>query len=246
MCLCPPVCPPFQVALIVSFVSRLQLGFFVLVFVLIRLKSCFLVNMPSAAAASTTHSDVAGSTAAPSPRKLTQDELQRSANRLATTTRTQVALKPLVESSKLSKEQEEKSIKRLYEESIASQKRKQAELEKRHEESTSPKHLSHTRALAPSEEQEAVSRLYDKSIEHKHIVQAELEKKFSTQQPRKRLDGGTQSEVNQRLYLDSISKHRDGHTKLYEKYVLEQEPKMAKRTAEELRSSAAKLHAGEK
>jgi hypothetical protein len=198
------------------------------------------------AAASTTHSDTVGSAAASSPRKLTQDELQRSANRLATTTRSQVTLKPLVEVSKLSKEQEEKSIKRLYEESIASQKRKQADLEKRHEEATSPKHLSHARALAPSEEQEAVSRLYDKSIEHKQIVRAELEKKFSTEQPKKRLDGATQSDVNQRLYVDSISKHRDGHTKLYEKYVLDLEPKAAKRTGEELRASAAKLHAGER
>lgn len=202
--------------------------------------------MPPTAASTTAHSTAAASSTGQSPRKLTQEELQRSANRLATTTRPQVTLKPLVESSKLSKEQEEHSIKRLYDESIASQKRRQAELLKRQEEATSPKHLSTARALAPAEEQEAVSRLYERSLEHKQIVRAELEKKFSTQPSRKRLDAAAQSDVNQRLYGDSISKHRDGHTKLFEKYILDQEPKMAKRTAEELRTSAAKLHAGDK
>jgi hypothetical protein len=206
--------------------------------------------MPATAASSTKSATATGSHRSPSqegtrsPKKLSEEELARSTQRLTGASRAEVKLKPLVESVKLSKSDEEKSVKRLYDEAVAAQKRKHTELEKRHEES-SPKPTG-VRALAQSEEQDAISRLYDKSIYHMQTVQAELEKKFVPELSNKKPDGTAQQDVNSRLYTDSMAKQKDGKSKLYDKYILDVEPKMAKRTKEELKASAAKLHSGDR
>lgn len=199
--------------------------------------------MSSAAKSATAGSDRGGSPTR-SPRKLTQEELQRSTQRLHATTRSEVQLKPLVDPVKLSKADEEKSVHRLFNDAVDAQKRRQVELAKRLEEQT-PKPPS-TKTLGQSEEQETICRLYEKSVQHKSVVAADLEKKFVPELSQKKLDAGIQEEVNKRLYNECIAKKKDSKTKLYEKYILDVEPKGAKRTAEELKASAARLHAGDK
>lgn len=176
-------------------------------------------------------------------KKLSKEEIERSTQRLHTTTRRELPLKPLHESAKLSKEDEEKSVKRLYDDAIALQKRK-------HEESTKKQNDHEPQGkkvvLTVSEEQEAVSRLYEKSVQQKQMMHETLEKRHAPPKDEKRLDSTQQADVNKRLYNDSQSKQQEGRSKLYEKYVVEVQPKAAKMNKEQLAESAKRLTSGGK
>lgn len=199
------------------------------------------------AATTSTKSDTQRSASgSPARRVLTEEELKKSTQRLVLPTRTEVTLKPIVDSVKLTKVDEEKSVKRLYDEAVATKKRRETENQRKHDEALTAKPPGGVKTLTQTDEQEAVSRLYEKAIEQRRILNADLEKKFATQPKDTHLDGATQESLNQRVYVSSMSKHREEQSKLYEKYVVDMKPKAAKRTAEELKASAARLHAGEK
>ena len=73
-----------------------------------------------------------------------------------------------------------------------------------------------------------------------------LEKRHVPPKDDKRLDSTQQADVNKRLYTESQSKHQEGRSKLYEKYVVEVQPKAAKMTKEQLAESAKRLTTGGK
>ena len=173
------------------------------------------------------------------PRKLTQEELEKSAARLTQVTRKEVLLKDLVPHHQLSKDDEERAIKRLYSDALEAKARKKEQLAQKERDAHSKDHTE--RRLDQAEEQEAISRLYEKAIEAKRTELEGLTKKFVDGQESKKLDKDTQEAVNTRLYTESGTKHREGRAKLFEKYVVDREPKAAKMTKEQLAESSARL-----
>jgi hypothetical protein len=176
-----------------------------------------------------------------SSKKLSAEEIQRSAERLTQVTRKEVVLKDLVPHHQLSKDDEERAIKRLYNDAIEAKARKQEQIALKEKAANSKDHTE--RRLDQAEEQEAISRLYEKSIEQKRVEMDSLSAKFAAPQESKKLDKDAQTAVNTRLYEECINKHRESRTKLFEKYVLDVEPKSAKMTKEQLAESATRLTA---
>jgi hypothetical protein len=179
-----------------------------------------------------------------SPKRLNQEQLEQSAARLSHAKRPEVTLKPLVDAKKLSKQDEEKSVKRLYDEAVRLQKQRLELLSKRHEEESEKK--SNVVVMTPSDEQEAISRLYERSLQQRQVSNDELVKKYALTVKTARLDKEQQQEVANRLCSGSVAKIKESKSKLFEKYILDVAPKSAKRTKEELNKAAARLHAGER
>jgi hypothetical protein len=176
-----------------------------------------------------------------STKKLSAEEIERSAQRLTQVTRKEVVLKDLVPHHQLSKDDEERAIKRLYSDALEAKARKKEQLAQKEKTANSKDHTE--RRLDQAEEQEAISRLYEKAIESRRAEMEGLTQKLAAPLENKKLDKEAQEVVNTRLYTESGNKHRESRTKLFEKYVVDREPKSAKMTKEQLAESAARLTA---
>jgi hypothetical protein len=176
----------------------------------------------------------------PPTKRLPQEDIDKSCNRLHSSFRKTRDLPPLVARRSLTKEQEESSVRRLYDQAVLVNKRRQEELEKKvHAQSG----LLESKKLDEPEITDAVNRLYLRSMEHKLLESKKLDEKYAPPSPTKRLSKEAQAEVNERTYDKARDHKRETKSKLYEKYVLEHLPKVPKRSEDQWKETSSRLYA---
>lgn len=176
----------------------------------------------------------------PAGKKLPQEDIDKSCARLHTTQRKTRELPPLVEKRTLTKDTEEASVRRLYEQAMQLQQRRAAELEKKvHAQSG----LVESKKMEETEVTDAVNRLYQQHAEQKKRSAQSLATKYAPEPERKKLPSpAAQQESNTRMCDEAAEKARSSKARLYDKYVTQQLPKMAKRSAAELTETAKRLY----
>ena len=176
----------------------------------------------------------------PPSKKLPQEDIDKSCTRLHGTTRKTTELGPIVERRALTKDVEEASVRRLYEQSVAQHKRKLEEAEKK---AHAMSGVTESKKIDETEVQEAVTRLYQRSMDQQRMTEKRLEERYAPPIKKNRLPSKeAQVEVSTRLCNTSSDKNRESKSKLYDKYVAEQAPKMAKRTAAQIKEAAERLY----
>ncbi|KEG15508.1 hypothetical protein DQ04_00051030 [Trypanosoma grayi] len=179
-------------------------------------------------------------------RTLTNEEMEKSANRLSTHHRVEVRLKPLVQHRTLTREAEEHSIKHLYDDSIAHRQYRLEEIE-RAANAEIDKYHAQCKKLDAEEQDSMVQRLYTESIERKQQSMKELydrELGFEERQ-KKKLGKAEQGKVVVRLYNEGMENNRKKHIALFEKYVLERRSPAVQRSRGEVAAASEKLWKGE-
>jgi len=170
-------------------------------------------------------------------RKMNDQEIKDSADRLAKAPKKDVELPPLCERRVLTAEVMNKSLERLYTASVQGKKRMLEELDKKQH----PDMVKHTQLDHESLEG-MFTRLYSQSIQRKQDSLEKLRSKYMAQ-PAKvtRLSKDQLGESAQRLCNASVDAQRENHAKLFEKYVLATAPKYQKLTPEQVKASAERL-----
>jgi len=170
-------------------------------------------------------------------RKLTDEEIKVSADRLASVNRKPIELPPLVERRVLTIEVMTKSLERLYTSSIANKKRMLEELDKKQH----PDMVKHTQ-LDHEALEGMFTRLYSQSMQKKVDTLDKLKKKYMA-------DPATHHKLNKeqigesasRLCNASVEAQKENHTKLFDKYVLATAPKFPKLTPDQVKASGERL-----
>jgi len=172
-------------------------------------------------------------------KKLTEEEIKQSADRLSSVNKKPVELPPLTERRVLTAEVLTKSLDRLYTASVSNKKRMLEDLDKKQH----PDMVKHTKLDQESMEG-MFTRLYTQSVQKKHDNLDKLRSKYLPPV------GGTVKltkeqigESANRLCNASIDSSKESHAKLFEKYVLATAPKYAKLTKEQIEQSAKRLSA---
>lgn len=185
-------------------------------------------------------------------KKLSKEEVEASANRLAQSHRKEVQLKPLVISRKLTAEETQHSVQRLYKDSIeVSKKKREISAQRAHRgDHSDPKKID------DGQLSEMVVRLHDRSAEQKQKKMEALIKKVDSatrggdSRPAtgvgRKLSASEQNAVAMRLHDESPSKARDNKAKLFEKYVLSKVPKAAAMNDDEIAQASARLYKNER
>ncbi|EAN88079.1 hypothetical protein C3747_241g33 [Trypanosoma cruzi] len=185
-------------------------------------------------------------TEAPRTRVLTKEEMERSAVRLSTSRRPEVKLPPLVQQKTRTQEEVEHSIKHLYDDSLAHRQQRLREIEESVNAEISKFHAS-KKKLDDGEKESLVHRLYDESVQRKQqnlqgLYERELSHLAST---RRTLGKKEQATVVARLYNEGMENNRKKHITLFERFVLDRQPKTVYRSEEEVLAACEKLTKGE-
>lgn len=177
----------------------------------------------------------------PPSKKLTDEELKASTERLSQRHKRHNELPPLVEKRVLTQETQAKSLDRLYTNSLEQKKRMVETLEKQQH----PDMVKHVE-LDGDALQAMSERLYRQSMVKKEESVKKLQAKYlaSTGKGAGEAKVLTAEEVAasaKRLCNESIDAQRESNNKLYEKYVDSTAPKFAKLTPEQIKASADRL-----
>ena len=170
-------------------------------------------------------------------KKLTDEELKASADRLSANHRKIVELPPLIKRQVITGDVMTKSLDRLYTSAVNNKKRMLEELDK----SQHPDLVKHHQL-----DQEAMegmfTRLYTKSVQQNKDSLEKLKAKYMPD-----FNNGTKlskeqiGESAKRLCNESMDSSKESHAKLFDKYVLATSPKFRKLTPEEVKASADRL-----
>ena len=177
-------------------------------------------------------------------RKLTKEEVDRSANRLYTMgTRKEKTLPPLVKPTKISKDLQQSSVQRLYHDSVEIAKKNAAIRTERHHK----KDAVETRKIPGEEVHDMVGRLYEQSMKNKKNNLEALQRKQEKSQEKgvghdKKLSKNDLDAMANRLYGESPQQAREKKAKLYEKYVTAHLPKSKKAASEDVAEYADRLY----
>lgn len=171
------------------------------------------------------------------PKKLKDDEIKASAERLSTRVRKDVKLPPLHEKRVLTAEVMSKSLDRLYTSAISHKKVMLEELEKR----AHPDLVKHHQ-LDQEGMSDMFNRLYTASMQRKEDTLTKLRSRYLAHQAKAvRLDKDALAASAARLCTESIEHSRQNHKALFEKYVTSTEPAAKKLSKEQLAESASRL-----
>lgn len=172
------------------------------------------------------------------PRKMTNEEIEKTAQRLVQRPPPPQLKDPIELSPRIVKDKEEidKAVERLYTVAIEQKKRKLEQSESSLHSKDAPKSVVRTQ----EEIEDGVNRLYNQSIE---TMKMSREKSISRYQhkPAQHSPRMTLDESTKRLYTDSLQRKQDTQTELFEKYVKATEVKCRKLTTDEVKASADRL-----
>lgn len=172
----------------------------------------------------------------PAPKKLKEDEIKASAERLSSRKEKEIHLPPLVERKVLSQPVLQQSLDRLYTNTIAHRKTMMEQLDKK----AHPDMIKHT-TLDSETLQSAFNRLHDRAMASKEENMKKLREKYLHEGKHKAISADEVKNSANRLCNESISHMQENHKKLFEKYVEATSTKFPKLTAEQLKASADRL-----
>ena len=173
-------------------------------------------------------------------KKLTADEMQKSALRLSTRPQRPLVLKELVATTKFaSHDQESSSVGRMYDNAVKRKKAREEELEKKFGQRPNE---DKEKVLGSGEVDDMVARVYSRSV----IVQDETRKKLMQQYAKPcardvKMDSAQLQTLTDRLYREARCKTAESQSRLFEKYVVSKDPKVAKRTKAETAEAMGRL-----
>lgn len=171
--------------------------------------------------------------------KLPQEEIDKSVVRLVRPLRKQVDLPPIVKAVVETDAQLQQMIKRLYEDCPKAAKVKQEQFEHRLQES---RHLPAPKEVDSSELSTIVNRLFDASLTTSREQLKKLRARYVPPEHGEKLTKEKQTEVVSRLYDKSRAQSADSRAKLYEQYVLQKMPKMAKLTKDDIQQASKRMY----
>ncbi|CCW63343.1 unnamed protein product [Phytomonas sp. EM1] len=159
---------------------------------------------------------------APPTKKLTQEELQKSVDRLTRPHRREWELKPVIEKRTITQEQLEKHIKHLYDDSLARRQMEREEVARQMQADIQKNSILTTTQIDADEEEKMVNRLYEQSTARKERNFMELYARTTTlhKEGERKLAPAEQEKLVQHLYKEGMQRERDKHIALYEKFVL--------------------------
>ncbi|TPP48658.1 hypothetical protein CGC21_15040 [Leishmania donovani] len=178
---------------------------------------------------------------------MTEEELQRSVDRLSRSNRLTVELKPLAPRSIITKEALDKRIHHLYDESLERRQREREEVARQMDAAIKKDATITVTKITPLQEEALVRHLYDETLATKKRNFDELYKQSTSHYERNtiKLTAKKQLAAMDRLYREGMERERNKHIALYEKYVVARQPPPPRRTAAELAASADKMTRGE-
>ncbi|RNF06601.1 hypothetical protein TraAM80_03871 [Trypanosoma rangeli] len=185
-------------------------------------------------------------TDAPKTRILTREEVERNVNRLSMRHYGELYLPPLVQQKVISQEELAHSIKHLYDDSIAHRQQRMREIEQSANAEIDKFHAKQKK-FDVEEWETLVRHLYDESLQRKQLKFQQLyERELAPlQRTRKALGKAEQAKVVTRLYNEGMENNRKKHIALFERFVLDRQPKPVYRSQEEVLMACDKLTAGE-
>ncbi|KAG5490684.1 hypothetical protein JKF63_00806 [Porcisia hertigi] len=174
-------------------------------------------------------------------KRMTDEELQRSADRLSTIYRPEVELKPLVPRLTITQEALKRHIRHLYDDSLERQQRAREDVARQVD--TTIK----SSTISPSEETALVRHLYDESLalQKENFDRLYARETSHYERSTRRLKAKEQQATTDRLYREGMQRERKKHIALYEKYVTGRHQPTVQRTKAELEASADKMTRGE-
>lgn len=168
---------------------------------------------------------------------LSPEQIEKSANRLSHRREKTVNLPQLVPRRVLTAEEEEKSVHRLHDASIQAKQHTISALEGRFVTSRrSPRKKVEQHVL-----DEAVTRMYQQSMAQKREGLEKLRRQLVAEPAPVTLSGSDIKKMADRLCHSSAKSATDARTRLYEKYVLEKAPKVAKLSRVQISAAASRL-----
>ncbi|CBZ26388.1 conserved hypothetical protein [Leishmania mexicana MHOM/GT/2001/U1103] len=178
---------------------------------------------------------------------MTEEELQRSVDRLSRSDRVKVELKPLAPCSVITREALDKRIHHLYDESLERRQREREEVARQMDAAIKKDTTITVTKITPLEEEALVRHLYDETLATKQRNFDELYKQVTSHYERntKKLTAKKHLTAVDRLYREGMERERNKHIALYEKYVVARQLPPPQRTAAELAASADKMTRGE-
>lgn len=213
-------------------------------------------------------SDTPGGVSTINQKKLSPEELNSLGTRLAKPVAAPPHPGPLHPPKPISKQQVDESLERMYRNAID---RKQKNLKAacdRKEKQDRPMTFS---KLSEDDMQESVDRLYKRGLAHhqKHLEAMKRKHEFRALSPADRMDAVRQSSMGgkraaspsrphspppkvdaaatvSRLYTEEFARKEAKERERYNKYILSTEPKVAKRTKEEIADYVERLYTGKK
>ncbi|KPA81613.1 hypothetical protein ABB37_03945 [Leptomonas pyrrhocoris] len=183
----------------------------------------------------------------PTPKRLTEAELQKSVDRLTRNTRTAAELKPLAPRQTISQEALGKRVHHLYDESLARRQLEREEIARQMEAAVKKDSTMTVTTISQAEEEALVRHLYDDTLALKKKNFDELMKQETSHNVRntRKMTKKEQETTADRLYREGMERERRKHIDLYEKYVISRRQPAAQRTTAEMAASADKMTRGE-
>ncbi|GET93626.1 hypothetical protein, conserved [Leishmania tarentolae] len=178
---------------------------------------------------------------------MTEEELQRSVDRLSRSNQIKVELKPLAPRRIITREALEKRIHHLYDESLQRRQREREEMALQVDAAIKKGATMPARTISSEEEEALVRHLYDETLAIQKRNFDELYRQETSHYERntKKLTAQKQLAAMDRLYREGMERERKKHIALYEKYVVARRQPPPQRTAAELAESADKMTKGE-
>jgi hypothetical protein len=173
-------------------------------------------------------------------KKLPQEQIDNSVQRLVRQLRKPVELPPVVAPKPFpSPTAQDAMVKRLYVDGPASTKRR---LESFEQKLVSQHHMHETKKLDSSEISATVQRLFDTAIAQSQAEVQKLRSKLEPPRKEEKLTKETQQAVNERLYAKARAQTAERSSKLYEEYVVKKLPQMAKLPKADIQAAAKRMY----
>jgi hypothetical protein len=170
-------------------------------------------------------------------KRLSEDALKSSADRLSMRNRKDVDLPPLVEKRTLTADVMTRSLDRLYDTSVQGKKRMLEELDKKQH----PDMVKHT-TLDQEAMEGMFNRLYTQSVAQKQSNLKGLEKKYLHETASKTTMSKEQIKASaNRLCNESADGSKEKQQALFDKYVLQTAPKFGRLSKAEVKASGDRL-----
>lgn len=180
-------------------------------------------------------------------KRLTNEELQRSVDRLHRNTRPVVELPPLVPRRTITKEALDKRIHHLYDASLERRQREREEVARQVDAAIRKDATMTATAISASDEEALVRHLYDETLELKktNFDRLYMQETAHNVRTTRKLTAAEQSAAADRLYREGMDRERKKHIALYDKYVVARHQPAPRRTADEMAASAERMTKGE-
>lgn len=179
--------------------------------------------------------------------RLTQEQLQKSLERLTQSKRSEVCLPPIIKDKYITSEQLQRSIERLYNESIEARQSSRDRRMHSVSEAVAKDVSLTTKPISASDEDDMVQRLHNEALKEREHRMQELRSKETRRYSHLtvKLKATDLSESVNRLYTDSMSQRHEERVRLFKKYVLNRRSEPVQRRLSTIMSIAEKMSHGE-